>query len=428
VRIARKNADAALARLLLDTNAGAIPITGSDGVALGELATSRRGLNVVHGRTLGLLLPTESSGLRDEAASVLRGVLWALGLPEGVRSRAAGDTEPSGPIEAAPSSCGALSAAPPLAEPQPIEGVRLVTRDDSGNTARVEVALDELAGEGAAIVIAGLDPLTAGRALQWADEHETAVIVLVPPLEAPAPTRAFGFVLGEPRDRIVRVLEQAAPALAHGITATVVDASEIPLGSGDGSAPDPRLGGLVTAPPVSCDIPAIHAGEPRFPIAQWRDEKTSTWLVSGSPRCAADAVAELSASRARGVVGLTLEAASMPPHIADLRVVSAQAGVIPSRGRNDPRERELGQFASSLGPLDWWSALGRDASTLARRALLGLPSEEATDLAEVTTRRVAARDLLDRARARLWTAETAGFEGERRSISRSVCAIEVPPR
>ena len=105
-----------------------------------------------------------------------------------------------------------------------------------------------------------------------------------------------------------------------------------------------------------------------------------------------------------------------------------QAGVIPSRGRNDPRERELGQFASSLGPLDWWSALGRDASTLARRALLGLPSEEATDLAEVTTRRVAARDLLDRARARLWTAETAGFEGERRSISRSVCAIEVPPR
>ncbi|MGH7270639.1 MAG: hypothetical protein ACREJ3_09430, partial [Polyangiaceae bacterium] len=86
IHIAAKTSDPALARMLLDTDPGAVAAGGSAAAALGELAASRRGLNVVAGRTVGLLLPTESPGLRDESADVLRGVMWALGLPHGART------------------------------------------------------------------------------------------------------------------------------------------------------------------------------------------------------------------------------------------------------------------------------------------------------------------------------------------------------
>ena len=73
VQMATTSGDAELARMLLDPDAGALVVGGDAGMELGELATSRRGLNVVEGRTIGLLLPTESPGLRDESADVLRG-------------------------------------------------------------------------------------------------------------------------------------------------------------------------------------------------------------------------------------------------------------------------------------------------------------------------------------------------------------------
>ncbi|MGH7434875.1 MAG: hypothetical protein ACRENE_04305, partial [Polyangiaceae bacterium] len=88
VEVATTTGDTRLARMLLDPDAGSIA-AGDASSALSELASSRRGLNVVDGRTLGLLLPTESPGLRDEAADVLRGTMWALGLPRGVRARPA---------------------------------------------------------------------------------------------------------------------------------------------------------------------------------------------------------------------------------------------------------------------------------------------------------------------------------------------------
>jgi hypothetical protein len=113
-KMATESGDAELARLLLDPNAGAIMSLGDGGAGLSELATSRRGLNLVEGRTIGLLLPTESPELRDESADVLRGVMWALGLPAGIRGTAlrpppAADAglvavrEPCAPLEAAPS-------------------------------------------------------------------------------------------------------------------------------------------------------------------------------------------------------------------------------------------------------------------------------------------------------------------------------------
>ncbi len=391
VQIATASGDAELARSLLDTDAGPIVVAGDAAAALAELATSRRGLNVVEGRTIGLLLPTESPGLRDEAADLLRGVMWALGLPPGVRSRM---PSPRVGVDAGASTaadvCAPLEAAPELDEPRTEEQLRLVTRDDAGSSDRTEVSLDELAGEGAAIVVAGLDGQTATRALRWGANYGVPVIVLAPPdVDGSSP---FGFVLGEPRENVIGTLIRAAPSLASQTVVPVVDASEALLYPPQGG----RIAGL-----------------------------TRAWLVSGSSACAADVVAELSAAHARGVAALTLEAAALPPRAGGLRVVSVEAGVVPTTAPGDPREEEVERFSATLGHVGWWTALGRDAATLARVALRQLPATAVNEPRGVADRRATARDLLASARARLWTTEVTGW-GEGRRMKRALCARDAP--
>jgi len=420
VQIATASGDAELARSLLDTDAGPIVVPGDAAAALAELATSRRGPNGVEGRAVGLLLPTESPGLRDEAADLLRGVMWALGLPPGVRSRV---PTPRVGVDAGASTaaevCAPLEAAPELDEPRTEEQLRLVTRDDAGSSDRTEVSLDELAGEGAAIVVAGLDGQTATRALRWGANYGVPVIVLAPPdVDGSSP---FGFVLGEPRENVIGTLIRAAPSLASQTVVPVVDASEALLYPPQGG----RIAGLTLSPPVSCDIPAAQAGDPRFPIMQWGHDKTRAWLISGSSACAADVVAELSAAHARGVAALTLEAAALPPRAGGLRVVSVEAGVVPTTAPGDPREEEVERFSATLGHVGWWTALGRDAATLARVALRQLPATAVNQPRGVTERRATARDLLASARARLWTTEVTGW-GEGRRMKRALCARDAP--
>ena len=70
----------------------------------------------------------------------------------------------------------------------------------------------------------------------------------------------------------------------------------------------------------------------------------------------------------------------------------------------------------------YWTALGRDAGVLARKALAALPTTTTADAAEVTKRRdVAAAGLLS-ARARMWTSEAQGIGGDRR-LSRSLKVV-----
>ncbi|HEY1691916.1 MAG TPA: hypothetical protein VGG39_07125 [Polyangiaceae bacterium] len=453
VQLATTTGDAELARLLLDPDAGALVVAGDAGLALGELATSRRGLNVVEGRTVGLLLPTESPGLRDESADVLRGVMWALGLPRGVRTAASGGADGSdggaagpgggpggatgvtragaggpGPSRATPArastrpQCAPLEAAPPLDEPAAAEQVRLVTRDDAGSADRTEVSLDELAGEGASVIVAALDAQTATRALRWSEGHAVPVVALVPPSEAVA-SHAFGFVLGESRAVVVDALGRAAPALQTDAVVPVVDESEV----GTLPAQGGLVNGLSLLPPTSCDVVPSRAGDPRFPLAAWARTKAHAWLVSGSPACARDVVGELSSSHARGLVALTLEAAALPPHDGALRVVSASAGVVPESAADDARDEELRRFAATLGTVSWWTALGRDAATLARLAVRPLPADAASDPKEVADRRARARTLLAAARARLWTTESTGWTPEH-AVKRTICAVDAPAR
>ena len=53
----------------------------------------------------------------------------------------------------------------------------------------------------------------------------------------------------------------------------------------------------------------------------------------------------------------------------------------PEADPRDPRGEELRRFTATLGRAGWWTALGRDAATLARRALLALPVDTVGDVA-----------------------------------------------
>ena len=305
VREATASGNAELALMLLDPVASGIPITGDAGLALGQVATSRRGLNVVAGRTIGLLLPTSPS-LRDESADVLRGVTWALGLPAGVRSLPPSRDAPDEPRGPGVEPCGAPEPAPESSEPLAPENVHLVTRNDTGEAESTEIGLDELAGEGAAIVIAGLDGASAGRASRWAERHRVPIVVLA---EAErGEDGSFVFSLGAPRSEVVRALVHGAPGLATGSIVPVIDTSEVeeyPANMG--------AAGLHLAPsPVACDTPTGRADEPRFPIHQWDVAGVHQWLVSGAARCASDLAVELVAAREHGTIALTLGSRPAP--------------------------------------------------------------------------------------------------------------------
>lgn len=433
--IATQTADVELARMLLDPNAGAIVLAGDAGAELGGLATSRRGLNVVEGRTIGLLLPTRSAVLRNQAADVLRGVMWALGLPHGLRRGRDETTEPApapdagaGRAREAREPCAPPEPAPPVQEPRADEGLRLVTRNDAGSTDPTDLSLDELVGEGAAVIIAALDTQTAGRALRWGETHGVAVVAIAPPLESVV-AGGFGFVLGESNESVVESLVRAAPSMAGERAAPIVEAADMAMYPPQGG----HLGTLAVSPPISCDAAAARAGDPRFPVATWTRDKTHAWLVGGSQGCARDVVGELTAAHAWGVVALTLQAASLPGHATGLRVVSASAGVIPAGGESTaeksgtPQDDELQRFSAKLGVASWWTALGRDAGTLARLAVDGLETTTATDPHVVAERRARARDLLASARTRLWSTEAAGWT-DTHAMRRTICAIDAPAR
>jgi hypothetical protein len=230
-------------------------------------------------------------------------------------------------------------------------------------------------------------------------------------------------VLGEPRRDVIDALGRAAPSLGTAGVVPVVDESEVAALPAQGG----RVGGMTLLPGVSCDVPAHRAGDPRFPLAAWESEKAHAWLVSGSPSCARDVVGELTAANARGLVALTLEAAALPAHGAGLRVVSASAGVVPESAAEDTRDDELRRFAATLGAVSWWTALGRDAATLARVAVRQLPADSASESHEVADRRARARTLLAGSRARLWTTEATAWQADH-TMKRTICALDAPAR
>ncbi len=392
-RIAVESDDAALARWLVETSGVSAAQAGGDaGLELGELAASRRGISIVAGRTIGLLLPTRSRGLRDEAADVVRGLSWALDLPRGTGRD---------------------------------EGLRLVTREDGNDKATTRTAMEELAGEGAAIIIAGFDHTGADRAAAWSEESGVSVLLLSAP-SAEHLRRPGVFLLGERPERELVMLAEALARAGSKTAAFVADGAEE-----EASARAAEGKGVTLLPAVRCDVPLSEAGKPRFPVDAWFASGAEGWLVAGPSSCARDVIRDVGRALERRrmrsggepSVALTLEAGiplqDVPRGIA---VLSASAGIVPvlaSRAQ-DANDADVRAFMEKLGVRpSYWSALGRDAGALARAAIGVLPVDTTTALPNVTQRRAIVRAGLLSTRVRLWTTDERGF-GEDRVLTRAL--------
>src|SRR5262249_40976983 len=151
-----------------------------------------------------------------------------------------------------------------------------------GDPNRTEIALEELGGEGAAIVLAALDPSTAERAIAWAEAHQMPMIALAPPsLSRPL---QWSFVLGQSRDEEL------------GVIADDLAARKVPKAAVVASAPTSILEGRgfpLFLPPAPCNAELVHAGDPRFPLADWDKQGARAVLVAGPVECARDVIREL---------------------------------------------------------------------------------------------------------------------------------------
>ncbi len=401
-QIAVERGDAALARWLLDTKAGE-PLVGEEVAGnLGQLATSRRGIGTVAGRTVGLVLPTSSVELRDEVADVLRGVLWALDIG---RAGAPSDS-----------------------------GLRLVTRDDGGDAGRLRSAMEEVAGEGASVILTALDPDAAAEAVHWGAQTGLNVIVLASPAGSAAATLAgvnaaisgapSAFSVGEDWSAELHALAEVL-ADSKGTIATLGDVEAM---SSVGAAA--KAQSSLWQPPLSCELAPTRAGESRFPIGAWANAGVRRWLVAGSAECAADLLIGLRGGSRGGVVGLTLEASETqerPRPGSGLRVFAASAGIVPLAlaAPSDPRVEDAREMARHTGaPEGWWAAAGHDAAVLARAALAKLPLDTVSDPDEIARRRALVRHALLEARAPLWTSEHEGFD-ETRTLPRTIQTVEL---
>jgi len=359
VAIAVREKDAALARSLLDTAPAAVR-AGSTGTELVGIASGIQARPLIAGRAIGVALSLGNADVRRRSASL------AAGLVRGLRS---------------------------VGESSPSETVQLITQDDGGNSTGTLEALRELAAEGAAILIAGLDGASADVAVHFAEENAIPVLLVQPP-ETWAGPLSSAFVLGESPSR-----EQAA-----------IDAEL----SRRGLLRIARVGRMGD----SCEGVAETAGGVRFAVQQWRRNRVSAVLVLGSAACASDVSRDLhSLSGFAPELALGLEAAEFVYQSDAPRARFALgAGSFPSPTRAGSDHNP------ALPALDWYEALGHDAALLAKGALEGFPSGRVDEEHAVHELHARAQRALARVQAPLWTSEARGFS-QGQTLSRTLTIV-----
>jgi hypothetical protein len=345
VSIAVRDKDALLARRLLDSAPAALRASES-GSALVGIAGGGRSVPLILGRSIGVALSLGDADERRRSASLVAGLARGLGLPDAAEEPGA---------------------------------VHLISHDDGGSSAGTADALRELAAEGAAILVAGVDAESAQVAARFADENQIAVMVVqVPGAESrPLP---HAFWLGESSRA-----EQAAidGELRH---------RDLERTAGVGAAG------------VACDAPLLSAGSPRFPIEQWRRDRVTALIMLGSAACASDVARELRAASFSPLLALGLDASEFVYESdAPEARFAVGAGRFPSAKRADPATNP------ALPPVDWYEALGHDAALLAKGALEGFPDGRVDDGRVVRELHARAEQALGTAQATLWTSDSRGF-------------------
>jgi len=349
-RLALAKRDAELAKRLLERGPSALRV-GERGEKLSELAASGDVRPRVSGRSVGLVLSLGSADARRRSAAVALGMSRALGLPE--RGREPG-------------------------------AVRLLTRDDGGSADGTAHALAELAGDGAVILVAGVDDAGATAAAHYAESASIPLILLRQP-HGLAPS-GFSFVLGaEPG-----VDERLVTKELHRRGAT---------------AP-----ALVGPGGVACDSQPPAAGTARFPIQRWHRDHIDALALLGDATCARDAIRELAHIGDRPELGFGLECAEMVSEASAKQPAFAiSAGSFPYRAgvqTADAMKRWVDRYGAPPG---WYDALGHDAAALVSVALSGFPLQRVDDPGAVKKLHRRALQELSGAHADLWSSAKHGF-------------------
>ncbi|MBM4359773.1 MAG: hypothetical protein FJ096_16845 [Deltaproteobacteria bacterium] len=340
--------DVRLARFLL---AEAGPLLGATGEDVARLSGDRtRGR--VAARTVGVLLALGSPVLARRSADVVTGMAFGMRI---------GDSD-----------------------------AQLVSRDDGGDPGRVPRALAELAAEGAAVIVAGLDPRHGPSVAAFAREEGLPVVLLTPTAAASSPDL---FTLGEPNAGAVALLAEGLRDAGAKVVAALGAPRADPTSAEE------------TSPGVGVELPCTP-----LPTAEaLRTERVDAFVALDGAYCGNDALSLVRAMSAPFGVGLGAMVGVRLPDGASVAV----AGIFPiplDRDAVDPRL--VGWFESGRPSPNWWMALGRDAAVLATEAVRGL--SDASSEEDVRARRAEARAALVAADEPLWTSSATRFDEARR--------------
>jgi hypothetical protein len=353
------DADVALAVALVERH---VSLLGRWGEPVARLAVSvPRGR--VLGRTVGLLVGLRDVELLRRSADVVSGMIFGLGIPG--------------------------------------SGARLVARGDDDGA--VEEALEALAADGAAVIVAGVDPEHGAKAAAFAREHELPVVLLTPDPEAGGAS-PFVFALG------------ADPMATSGALADLLRARGARVVAGLGA---PLVAGAAESGRLGVGLGRSCLAFPS--AAEMRAERVDALVAFDGAFCATEIAAlasEIGAPLAHGL-GVPAPAGLAPKPRAVLA-----AGVFPVPPSGAPADERLRAWleAGREAP-SWWQALGRDAAVLAWRSVEGLEDTSAASRHEVRARRVQAAAALAHTQAPLWTSDATGFDRDRR-LPRTVRVME----
>jgi len=342
-RLARERGDPRLAQRLLGS-AGSL--LGEEGTAVAALASGATAARV-DAQTIGLVLSVRGAEARRRGSELAAGLAYGMGLPG--------------------------------------SPARLVIRDDGGQLDGIHAALSDLSAEGAAILVASIDPDEAPLVVRFADQNRMPV-VLVQPWEGPETASRHVFFLGEDPKQALGVI---GAHLGGNSTHLVV--------VGSTTQTDAHTTGFAAR--VSCaDVP---------PVAEWRENGVRGVVLLEGPGCAERVVAAATTS------GLTMTYA-VGPGASGVRVPSGSltltAGLYPIDASTTNSAIRGWVQARGSAP-SWWAGLGHDAGVLAWAGVRVLPTQGTEDAAEVRARRATVRATLAAASGELWTTEARGFAG-----------------
>lgn len=290
----------------------------------------------VAGRTLGVVVEEEGPVARRRSTEAVQGVIQVLGM---------------GKAEGAPA-------------------VRLVVRENRGNMA---ATLAALAGEGASVLIAGVEELGASVALAFAEERRVPVLVLADPPQRPSGL-SYGFVLGAAASAARSLLESA-------LTNAGVERLQVIGEEG-----------------FACDARPPFPGAPRFPLAAWQQEGWTGVLVLADLACARQVALEARGAGKNLRFALGLESSQVIHQGMPEGSWGVGAGSYPGR--------------AGAPSAPWFELLGRDAARLGQAALAVVPEDVNVDGDAVRAHLERARDALLEARQPLETTAARGFAGK----------------